>query len=362
MATCRDLYHKGAKLVLQHPIMLDGPEEKAFSLMRFLQAEDFSRCPCVRRFFVIIDPMPESIAKSLISILPRMTALEHLCIGAEEMLGSYPALLPAFAAIRSLKSLSMVGIGKHSIRLLDTLQSSLVSANLYFTTDGSGRDLFLSGNTHPVFMLERSASTLEQLTCAFWMDMMPERHILRLKTTYPKMRSLTLTDNFSTSPIPYIRAFPNLQHLVVNGDRADELSGPFDFSEFQRYLNVTMQDPSDTEVWNWHHLESFTGRLIDLWDLGLICPIRHLTLDDAPGSRPPHALTDVLEHARSQQLVLNFRGSPLKDVLASDFFSALRTRGASHIRHLIVMIDMMAEDREVDVAKAMVSPSCRSIV
>ena len=357
MATCRDLYHEGAKLVLQHPIILDGPEEKALSLMRFIQAEDLSRCFYVRRFLVEIDPMPKSIATSLISILFRMTSLEHLTIGAENMMESFPALLPAFAAIRSLKSLSLIGIGKHSIRFLETLQSKLVSANLYFTTEGSSRNLSLSGNTHPIFMLERSASTLEQLTCVSWFDKIPERHFMRSHTTYPKMRSLTLTHCVVTSPIPYIRAFPNLEFLVVNSDSSDEPSGPLNLSQFQRSLNIIFQDPSDAVVWKWHQLGSFTGRLIDLWNLGILCPIRHLTLDDAPDARPPDALTDVLESASPQLLVLNFRGSPFKDVLSSDFLSALRTKGAAQIRRLVVMIDMMAEDREVDVAKAMVSSS-----
>ncbi|TBU27971.1 hypothetical protein BD311DRAFT_759296 [Dichomitus squalens] len=313
MATCRALYHEGAKI---HPISLDGPEQKALSLLRFLQAEDLSRCSYVRAFNLIrIDPMPKSVARILVKILPRMSSLERLMIAPEDMLKSYPDLLPAFAAIQSLKQLVMADVGERSIRLIQALQSQLVSATLYFNSNSSRQNMFMSITSHPVQLLKKSASTLQQLTCGQWVDMLPELLLTVPNIVYPEMRSLTLAENISPNPIPYIRSFPGLTHLTIESHRTD-------------------------------HLEHFTGRLVDLWTFGLTCHIHRLTLEDAPGQRAPSALTD---------LVITFHGSPFKDVFASDFLNALRTEDAANMKGLIVSIDVTAEDRDIDVARALVS-------
>ncbi|TBU43423.1 hypothetical protein BD309DRAFT_960688 [Dichomitus squalens] len=354
MATCRDLYHEGAKIVLQHPISLGGPEEKALSLLRFLQAEDLSRCSYVRAFNLIkIDPMPKSVARILVKILPRMSSLERLMIAPEDMLKSYPDLLPAFAAIQSLKQLVMANVGERSIRLIQALQSQLVSATLYFNSNSSRQNMFMSITSHPVQLLKKSASTLQQLTCGQWVDMLPEPLLTVPNIVYPEMRSLTLAENISPNPIPYIRSFPGLTHLTIESHRTDHLGGAFgDFSCIQRQLNLAMQEPDDIVPSSWHHLEHYTGRLVDHWTFGLTCHIHRLTHEDVPGQRAPSALTDVLQSARPSELV-KFHGSPFKDVFTSDFLDALRTEGAAHMKGLIVSIDITAEDREIDVARTL---------
>ena len=132
MATYRFLYHEGAKLVLQHPAFLDGSEQSALSLLRFIQAEDFSRCSYSRTLHILTDPISESVAKILVDTAPRMSNLECLCLKGEHSLEAYPYLLPAFTSLRSVKRLTMLGAGSQACELVKTLQSELVSAAILF--------------------------------------------------------------------------------------------------------------------------------------------------------------------------------------------------------------------------------------
>ena len=83
----------------------------------------------------------------------------------------------------------------------------------------------------------------------------------------------------------------------------------------------------------WAHLQTFAGRVVDLWMLGLACRIPELLLTDAPAARPPLALTEALEHARPRHLQLFFTGQPLTDVLGPgcDFPAALKSKGAAGV-------------------------------
>ncbi|EJF58354.1 hypothetical protein DICSQDRAFT_162948 [Dichomitus squalens LYAD-421 SS1] len=339
MATCGLLYHEGAKIIIGRGITLKGPEERASSLLRFLAAEDLSRCSYVRALSIEIETIPESVAEGLIPILPRMSSLEFLSATPEKMLEPYPDLFQAFAAIRSLRRLEVIGVGEHSIRLIQALQSKLVSAVLYFSYD-----THLRNTSHPIQMLEGSASTLEQLTCGGFVDISAEPQLMALTTTtaskitYPKMRSLALVNNLVPHPIPYIRSFPNLTHLSIKSLHTVPLDDALgDLVHIRRRLNLIMQEQDeDGDARSWDHLEHFFGRLVDLWALGLTCQIHILSLEDRPGRRVPSALADVLRYARPSELQLSFYGGSLQGVIAADF---------------LMNVDLMAEDRDVDAAR-----------
>ena len=141
MATCNFLYLEGAKIILRDtPMSFDeGTSEiKALSVLRFIQAEDLSRCSCIRTLHVIMPFVPETIANALIQLVPRMTSLKVPFVAVESALKSHPDLLPAFSSLRNVQNLLVANAGERSLELLRTIQSPLVEAEIYFTSKPAG--------------------------------------------------------------------------------------------------------------------------------------------------------------------------------------------------------------------------------
>ncbi|KAI1789232.1 hypothetical protein LXA43DRAFT_588230 [Ganoderma leucocontextum] len=351
MATCSFLYHEGAKIVLQDIVEFNGSEEEALAILRFVQAEDLSRCPYVRKLRIVT--LPESVAKILADLGPRMTGLKWLILArAEQMFESYPYLLPTFAALRSLKLLVITHVGARCYEMIRTLQSELVFARIDFPP-GEAVDLSLAAS-HPIVMLKRSASTLEMLACTYLFDRKPERTFSSPRVIYPKLHTLILQESFTPNPIAFIKAFPDLTHFHVESTLSPE-DVEMSVSQSRREANLELQHPSkDGQPFGWKHLQEFTGHLIDLWVLGLACRITRLLLEDAPAAHPPLVLTDVLAYARPMRLTITFENQPLTDVLGGGFLAALRSEGASSLRSLAFVIDLMAGDRHLDVGHALI--------
>ncbi|KAI1789268.1 hypothetical protein LXA43DRAFT_1183374 [Ganoderma leucocontextum] len=336
MATCHFLYHEGAKVVLQHPVELNGSEEEALALLRFVQAEDLSRCPYVRILYIDMDTVPESAAKILAKVIPCMTGLERLDLGrTEQMFASYPYLLSTFASLRSVKRLVIIEVGERGCEMIRTLQSELFVSNKKVHANALSVEADL-------FSIRIGWEILATV------DANPELTFFPPKVIYENLRTLTLCNTVFPSPIPFIKAFPNLARFSVESTCAPE-GGAMGFADFRG-----MQGPSeDGEPLGWKHLQDFTGRVVDLWTLALTCPIPRMFLEDAPGTRSPHALTDVLALARPMHLTISFSDHPLTDVLGADFLDALRSQGASGLKRLTVVIDLTADDRDLDVGRAL---------
>ncbi|KAI1790250.1 hypothetical protein LXA43DRAFT_1017165 [Ganoderma leucocontextum] len=355
MATCRFLYHEGAKIILRDtrlPFDAGISEDKALSLLCFIQAENLSRCSYVRALCVAMQPMPDVIAQSLVDLLPHMTSLESLSLTIEHALESYPSLLSMFASLQTIKYIHVMDAGERGCELVQSLQSQLVSAHIYFTpiNPDASRRLYSTAAFHPLILLQRSAPTLKTLTCGFWFDMDPRIIISLPKVTYPNMHTFTLYKCLCPSLSPFIRSFPSLAHLSVDTNLASRWERSR-LAGIQWAIHFQMSPTG--ESLSWKQLHDYTGRLVDLWILGLSCPIRRLVLEDAPAARAPLALTDVLAYARPTDLTIAFRNSSLTDVLGADCLSALRTEGASGLRCLSLVFELTARDRELDVGRAL---------
>ena len=141
MANCHFLYHEGAKIILRDtPMSFDEGTsgKKALSLLRFIQAEDLSRCSHIRTLHVMMPSVPEVIANALIQLVPRMTSLKVLFVAIEGALKSHPDLLHAFSSLRNVENLLVANAGERSLELLRTIQSPLVEAEIYFTSKPAG--------------------------------------------------------------------------------------------------------------------------------------------------------------------------------------------------------------------------------
>ncbi|KAI1790277.1 hypothetical protein LXA43DRAFT_891321 [Ganoderma leucocontextum] len=363
MATCHFLYHEGAKIILRDwPVVFDSiaSEHKALSLLRFIQAEHFSRCSYVRNLRVSMHPMPDAVAKSLVDLLPRMTSLDSLFLTIEHALESHPDLIPAFASLRSIHNL-VINAGERSCELIRSLQSQLVSAQLYFCPDNTeaGQRLYLNPAFHPLIMLERSSLTLKMLTCGMWFDIDPRFLFSMPSVTYPNMHTFTFYESRSPGLGPYIKSFPNLAHLTEDIDIDHTSPGLWDsdmsrLAAIQRSINLDIPGTSPTgESLAWKQLCEYKGHLVDLWIHGFSCRISRLFLQDEPTARPPSALTDVLADALPTELTIVFRKCSLTDVLGANCLSALSTEGAAGLRRLTLRIELRAKDCDLDVGRAL---------
>ncbi|PIL24813.1 hypothetical protein GSI_12699 [Ganoderma sinense ZZ0214-1] len=357
MATCHVLYHEGAKIILRNwPVALEsvGSEHKARSLLRFLQAEQLSRCSYIRNLYVSMQPMPTAIAKSLADLLPRMTSLRSLFLDIEQALRYHPSLFSAFAALPSIEDLVVTG-GERSCELIQSLPSHLVSAQLFFTppNEEARQRLFSNPAFHPLVMLQRSAPTLKTLTCGFWCDINPRVLFSLPRVSYPNMHTFVFYESRSPTLAPYAKSFPRLAHLAVAETSLKPRWLPAHSQLAARERNLNLARSCSRDAPSWTRLCDYTGRLVDLWFLGLSCNIPRLILDDTPAERPPLALTDVVACARPRELSITFSRCSLTNVLDSDLLNALGTEGGSHLRRLALSIELDAEDRDLDVGQAL---------
>ena len=386
MATCNFLYHEGAKIIVRDtPMSFDegASGDKALSLLRFIQAEDLSRCSHIRTLHVMMPSVPEVIANALIQLVPRMTSLKVLFVAIEGALKSHPDLLTAFSSLRNVEKLLVANAGERSLQLLRTIQSPLVEAEISFTSKaafGIGPGPSSKDEFHPLVLLQRCAPTLTTLVLGRLVDSNIKLVFIRPPdVTYPNLHTLILHDCVALTLAPYIKAFPNLTHLCVKYQDADPwgdvLPGAppppgFGVSQlWQREMNMTLPGRLDLPLSGslslsgsgsggapcaWTRLEEYTGPLTDLWTFGLTCRIARLTLDDAPATRTPGALADVLAYARPRELSIVFRRCALTDVLEADFLGALGTGGAAGLRCLMFSVWVREGDRGVDVGGVLV--------
>ena len=379
MATCHFLYHEGAKIILRDTTMSfeEGTsEDKVLALLRFIQAEDLSRCSHVRRLHVLMPTVPDTLVNALVHLVPRMTSLEVLFVSIEAALESHPDLLPALSSLQSLKNILVASAGERSCELLKAVRSQLTEAMIYFDSTRVAQTSKTA--YHPLVMLQRSAPTLTTLVCGFLVDSNIQLVLVRPPAvTYPHLHTLILHECAPLSLFPYTTCFPNLAHLCVkyNGpspwEDGEPAAGPTNLAMAQRQREMNLSLPGQLVNSNATPgndappsgsrtpgpLPEYTGPLMDLWILGLTRPIARLTVEDAPagGARAPRALSDVLAYARPTELSLIFRGCALADVLRTDFLEALASEGAEGLRSLMVAVWVREGDRGLDIGRALVS-------
>ena len=118
------------------------------------------------------------------------------------------------------------------------------------------------------------------------------------------MHTLSLSGLFYPKLAPYIHAFPNLKNLTINtmhtGEHYDE-ERPLDFEDCAdcRATNQSEQ----VQFGAWDRLDKVDGNLMDLYLMGLSCPVQVVRLFVDEGS-PWELLTVVLDDMRISELSL----------------------------------------------------------
>ncbi|PIL30623.1 hypothetical protein GSI_07325 [Ganoderma sinense ZZ0214-1] len=356
MATCRVLYHEGAKIALKKPAVISTVEQLA-SFLIFLRADNSSRCRYLRRLELVEFFPEDNVVQDLIETLPLLTSIENLQLTeAELILDVHHALTPAFCTLTTLRHIDFTGVKAKTCTLLLGLHAPLVSANLNFLSNDDEKlwddledDAWV--RYHPTTLLDNFASTLEMLGCVSWyinhdMFIMPTK-------VYPNMRKLSFKLHYFPLRIDaFIRAFPNLTDLQVNTEYHDGNIDLFSWDTMldSHAMNVAQQHAHVNSCGTWAHLEHFYGCLLDIYAIGITSHIRRITLVDLQDDgRRKGMLATVLRYARPLHLKLEMTSTLLGDA-DEGFIAMLRDEGASNLINLNVHIYFIEGDQDKDLS------------
>ncbi len=360
IATCRVLYHEGVKIALKKPVVIFDATELA-SFLKFLHAENSSRCRYLKELDIWGFHAEPELVQELLKILPLLVNIETLQLAsAEQFLASDPALPMAFAALTSLRHVDVCGASDATCAFLSSLNSPLVSATVDFITDHDDDSTDLWDRLtvdqwpiyHPTALLGNLSSTLEELRCVSWST---TPVAIRSDRVYTNMRKLSIeVHNLHLRIDPFICAFPNLTDLNVHTDNFYDPIYETDL-EAMRTSHETNVRQQLTSCGTWTRLEHFTGRLSDLYAIGLTCRIGRITIvDDVGDELRMGMLATVLRYARPLHLKLQGIACTMLEGSEPSFISTLRSEGASALLNLDVCIYFGEEDRDRDLTVVVV--------
>ncbi|TBU53408.1 hypothetical protein BD310DRAFT_860315 [Dichomitus squalens] len=353
MLTCKSLYNRGPKFLLQHGASITT-EDSLRKLAVFLRVDHYSRCHHLHDLSVSY--LSADTSAFLLDIFSHSSRLRTLWLTAPELLFQTHTDLPAtIASLRSLRSLHIIHAHEFTVELLRTLQSDLVSLSVNFLSEyGDGSTFWDTTDPsqwcdyHPVPLLQSVASTLVDLHCEVWHSNPGPRYGFTIPTyaqVYPRMRRLTIERCDYSVCLPFIRGFPGLSYLSVSTDHYDEFkhNGLTDAFREHREANIRSQRNSTT---TWQHLEEFSGSLIDLYILGLTCHIARLSLIRPNDARHLELLHDIIQYAGPvEHLKLHWDSSIL---LSPEWrlVKLLGEDGASQLSSLSISVAL--EDAQAD--------------
>lgn len=360
MRTSRFFYMHGFKTLLSDTVDL-ATEEDVSRFFSYLSKPEGARFQSVRslHFDLSVD-LKEEAARALTVALPSLSNLDELSISCvEDFLSSDAGLSDALAMLTSIRNIRLSYIGPLALKMLQSLRSKLVSATLGFDSNFNEDEGFFDllpleewPTYHPTVLLAHSQSTLEVLVSYRW-DTDPDI-IPRPTIVYPKMYRLHLERPLLPLSVSLIRAYPNLaQLLLFDSVPRHSSSNHLRYSD-RRSLNISQQEVSGT---TWEELGKYRGTLVDLYMLGLTCPIAEVDLLDWQGEAL-YMLDPVLFDARPRRLTLKQRSWELEDS-GADPFAVFRGRGGTRLEFLHVAFGVGHYERagDFDVAAALVRVS-----
>ncbi|RDX45985.1 hypothetical protein OH76DRAFT_1558656, partial [Lentinus brumalis] len=273
MRTSPAIYWLALEVLLARGVTLKS-EEATSSFCAFMSAQDFSRAPLIRKFLELsFSTLSPTTAQALCSTLRRTTRLRKISIrDVDTLFRTAPELVQVLAELQYLEEVDVVAQKWTDCVLifLATLRSRLTHLNVQFpsslTPDNCGR----SSEIIPIELLQRSAHTLrhiriENVTLSAWADIVLPQ-VVHLHATAVQLPS---TDVLA-------RTLPNLVTLIVEEVYWDpEEPVDVDTAAARRCQNHYRQE----RYGSWPCLEWVTGPVVEVFSLGLVCPVYTLILE-----------------------------------------------------------------------------------
>ncbi|PIL36330.1 hypothetical protein GSI_00018 [Ganoderma sinense ZZ0214-1] len=301
MSTTRVLYREGGKQLLKD---MDGvwlgTEPRLESFLLFMDADGGSRMRYLHRLILDINlNLSRPVAKRFKNMLNRLAPVSRLTdlsiLHLEPLLSAHPFLSKAIANLTSIKTIDLFTVGKRSVKMLKSMQSELE------TVEFGGFDDQLIQSSKPddpdlIMLLRPFSSSLRSLTVAGWCATVDPQDDA---PQYPLLSALTLDEPTSPTTWHYSRAFPNLKCLTIM--TTGFVTAEERLDEFHQ-ANVAQLRRHGC----WESLDWFEGPILELWLLGLLCPVSKLNLHDECYPVTPDILRGALVPARATQLRVSF--------------------------------------------------------
>ncbi|KAI0361811.1 hypothetical protein OH77DRAFT_1390256 [Trametes cingulata] len=354
MQTCRTLYREGPRFLLDRQVVMWGSDRQVASFCLFMLCGEGQRLRHLRKLAIVPGDISRQTSKALAVVLEDATNLEELTFhSSESILSAHHKIPRALSRIKSLRRLTLLDAGKVTCQSLRQIAVPLEYLKLTYGFD----DLLTLRQAlqpaeeqqyHPVVLCAGVAASLKELCIEDWERDIP---LLSHDVVYPNLQHLTLTDDFPLVR-PYIRCFPNLNHLTVRMAAVDlksELWDRMDSLQHHRELNVLDQLRYGT----WRHLKLFNGGILELFLLGLTCHIEHLSFHGSVERWESELLGPILDGAKPQTLELLRINGDLLDPEESQLLAALREHAAASVTRLSLHINLTKRDRELDMQDLM---------
>lgn len=273
MRTSPDIYWLALEVLLARGVTLKS-EEATSSFCAFMSAQDFSRAPLIRNSLELSSSnFSPTTAQSLCSTLRRTTRLQKISIrDVDTLFRTAPELVQVLAELQYLEEVDVVAQKRTDSVLifLATLRSHLTHLNVQFPSSHTADYCERSSEIIPIELLQRSAHTLrhiriENVTLSAWADIVLPQ-VVHLHATAVQLPS---TDVLA-------RTLPNLITLVVEEVYWDpEEPVDVDTAAARRCQNHYRQE----RYGSWPSLEWVTGPVVEVFSLGLVCPVYTLILE-----------------------------------------------------------------------------------
>lgn len=334
-----DFHNDCARHLLGNGVKLRGNRD-IVSFISFMRPGKRKRWRYLRSLSFDNSTINPAIAAELARVLARASHLERLVFGwAERTLGAHPDLPPAFAAIKSIKHLVLVGGYQYTCRMLEAMHWPLETAKLTrseYKWDWHDPDRL--DRMHPASLLRNACSTLKSLELDEWRDC---SDILPRYPVFPDLRSLLMKETWCPSTAQWVVTYPNLQSLTVRTINGHLMAvAGDDLLEHALHRRLNLETHSTQTCWP--QLESFTGTLLDLYLLGLPCRISSVSVDLCADSL--RFFTPVMDHARP--IHLNLRLNSL-DIDIPVIGKCLQHAGLVDLRRLTLSITFYSLENEV---------------
>ncbi|KAL1943172.1 hypothetical protein VTO73DRAFT_4247 [Trametes versicolor] len=342
--TCRMLHSQGARYLLRDGVSL-ATDKQILSFMLFIVHNSGGERPRILRLRELTlsrehpshieRPGPDSVPPSevpgmllqgLFVALASFGVLTRLTIyDSEEVLGLHPALPEAIAGLRTLLQLNVSFVGPRTVRMLKAFQSTLFWADISIESEV---ELPLE-DKNPMLLLHGSRDSLRDLSATFSVST-PD------SPQYPLLTTLRLSYTDAPRTQHYVHAFPHLRTLTTwdccgwgHGESIEEL----------RIQNQSEQERLGT----WPALESYQGTIMNLYLLGIRCPIRTVALSHFEDELEPEMLHAVLGDARPRRLQLRIEGGYW--LVAPEFLETFTRPGVEALRRFELIVQLEEADR-----------------
>ncbi|KAI0672568.1 hypothetical protein C8Q78DRAFT_1078076 [Trametes maxima] len=344
-------------------------EEQLINFLALLRTQPHNRLfGAVRRLYLSDFTIIPETCSELINAIPLMSHVVSInwrgtCY---LFLGSDPMLVDAFAAMTSLKQLSVNFSGQHGFHIDYGTMFGFEGPQVIAQALGDLDDEALL-QRHPVELLSHCSSTLEEMKVRNWRPkpfsgvfcVFPDH-----PGVFPKMAKICVQTNLIPPyAVVLIRVYPNLTHLEYRPRGYLRVPGEPHFPEQEygsledlRERNVSEQV---TQGITWRLLREYVGPLSVLYALGLTCPIDTIRLYTERDPDAVHHLHTALSSARPRQLSLEYASSLLDDgspgvvTCIWELPAALdTTRGGSRLQDLRIRFSLRgncAEDESTDI-------------